>query len=342
MNTFIIALSMLLVSIHAYASDFPAKEIYAKFSPSVMVIRSAGEGGSGSIGTGSIITGDGLVITNAHVIINKEANKPYPKVSVFIKPNKLLGITRDDLDKSYDVQILKYDAALDLALLRIRDYDFKADIIELADPQEIDVGEEVIAIGHPEQGGFWTLTYGRISGEIKDFQGVPGKEMYQTDTSVNRGNSGGPLIDRRGYMVAVNSNIARLSKDGLPITGINFAIKSSVVKKWLAENGYMISYGTKPLSGEETKIAKLPEEKSQPVVKPRSPEEKKAVPQSEAVKREETEKKVTPPVEEKKTGPKKDEKRFETPKHPYDYDAFLRAAERDLENMMEEMREKFR
>lgn len=332
MKKVFIFLCICLFSIPAYASDFPAKEIYARFSPSVMVIRATKEGGIGSIGTGSIITDDGLVITNAHVVINKEENKPYPKVSVFIKPKKLLGVTKDDLDKSYDVRILKFDVPLDLALLKIKGYDFKADVIELADPQEIEVGEEVIAIGHPEQGGFWTLTYGRISDEIKDFQGVQGKEMYQTDTSVNRGNSGGPLLDRRGYMVAVNSNIARLSKDGLPITGINFAIKSSVVKKWLRENGYNIAYGTKPL---------VEEEKTQPAAKPQSPEEKKTTPvisnkkpelQSEPVKAEDAGKKTS----------QTEKMRFATPKRPYEYDAFLKAAEKDLENMMEEMRGKFR
>ena len=122
----------------------------------------------------------------------------------------------------------------------------------MADPDEIKIGEEVIAIGHPEQGGLWSLTYGRISGSIENFSDIDGKDVFQTDTSLNRGNSGGPLLDQRGYMVAINSNIARLGSGGLPITGVNFAIKSSVVKKWLSKEGYTIAYGQKPLI-EETK-----------------------------------------------------------------------------------------
>ena len=55
------------------------------------------------------------------------------------------------------------------------------------------------------------------------------------ETSVNRGNSGGPLLDGNGYMVGINTAIARKSEDGLAITGINFAIKSSVVRKWVGE-----------------------------------------------------------------------------------------------------------
>ena len=139
---------------------------------------------------------------------------------------------------------------------------------------------------------------------MKDYQGVTGKDVYQTDTSVNRGNSGGPLLDRRGYMVAINSNIARLSRDGLPITGVNFSIKSSVVKKWLNENEYTIAYGKKPLDEEDKKIEVI-----------------------EAGKEPDTQK-----VED----------RFNTPARPYDYNEFLKAAEKDIEGMMEEMKGKIK
>lgn len=177
------------------------------------------------IGAGSIISRDGLVLTNTHVVIDKSTNKSFPHISIYLKPDKLTGVVKDDLSRRLDAQVLHYSVELDLALLKAKDLHSEINIIELADPSEIKIGEEVIAIGHPEQGGFWSLTYGRISGELSNYQSMPGKDMYQTDTGVNRGNSGGPLLDRREYMVAVNSNIARLSKDGLPITGVNFAIK---------------------------------------------------------------------------------------------------------------------
>jgi serine protease Do len=51
----------------------------------------------------------------------------------------------------------------------------------------------VVAIGHPEQGGLWTLTTGVISAEIDNFNGVKGKQVFHTETGLNRGNSGGPL-----------------------------------------------------------------------------------------------------------------------------------------------------
>ncbi|MBI5194468.1 MAG: trypsin-like peptidase domain-containing protein [Nitrospirae bacterium] len=345
--------SVLYFPIPSFASDFPAKEVYARYSPSVMVVRATDEKGEGSIGTGSIISDDGLIITNAHVIFDKEEDKPFPVIVVFTKPKKLIGVTKNELDKSYEVEILKYDVPLDLAILKIKNYDFKADIVALADPQEIEVGEDVIAIGHPEQGGFWTLTYGRISGEIKDFQGVPGKEMFQTDTSVNRGNSGGPLLDRRGYMVAVNSNIARLSSDGLPITGINFSIKSSVVRKWLSENGYEVAYGKKPLTAinepvTSGAITKADENNApSPGTAPIKSENAKIIPpplnevDAQAV--------IPPPLTgggkgegELRGFSSKPEKKFETPQTPYDYDAFLKEAEEDLKEMMKDMRQEIK
>ena len=309
---------LLLLSLPAlsYAADFPAKEVYIKSSPLVVVVKASREGGSGMISSGSIISRDGLVITNAHAVIDKEENRPYQKIVAFIKPPKVFA-TKDDLDKYYEAEVLHFDSPLDLAVLKLKGFERKTDIVEFADPQDIGIGEEVIAIGHPEQGGFWTLTYGRISAEHRDYKGVPGKDMYQTDTSVNRGNSGGPLLDRRGYMVAINSNIARLSKDGLAITGINYSIKSSVVMKWLNDNGYKVAYGTK--SAIELSTAK-----------------------TDTVVEEPKEKPETRPALVKESAVKVEEKKFETPKKPYDYDALLKAAEKDLEDMMDEMRGKTR
>ncbi len=100
---------------------------------------------------------------------------------------------------------------------------------------DVGVGEATAAIGHPEHGAKWSLTTGRIGGEWANFEGVTGKDVYQMETSVNRGNSGGPLLDGNGYMVGINTAIARRSEDGLAITGINFAIKSSVVRAWLGQ-----------------------------------------------------------------------------------------------------------
>ena len=99
------------------------------------------------------------------------------------------------------------------------------------------VGDRVVAIGHPEQGGLWTLTTGVISAEVENFNGVKGKHVFQTETGINRGNSGGPLFDGEGRMIGVNTAIARVASDGLPITSISFSLKSSVATQWLREQG---------------------------------------------------------------------------------------------------------
>lgn len=300
----VILFSIFIMSVDSYASDFPAKEIYARFAPSVVVIKASDGSGAGMIGSGSIISNDGMVITNAHVVISKDGKKPYSRIIVYVKPENKASVSDDDLSKYFEAEVLHYADELDLAMLKLQGFDVRANIIEFADPAEIDIGEEVVAIGHPEQGGFWSLTYGRISGEMRDYQGITGKDVFQTDTSVNRGNSGGPLLDKRGYMVAVNSNIARIGKGGLPITGVNFSIKSSVVKKWMAENGFTIAYGKTPLPEVEKKVEHVTAGKS---------DDKTAT-----------------------------EEKFSTPARAYDYDSFLKAAEKDIEDMMEDMRGKTR
>src|SRR3989304_5734656 len=241
---------VVVFSVASYAAGFPAKKIYETYSPSVVVIRASGEKGGGMIGAGSLISGDGLVVTNAHVVMDRDKTVIYPKIKVYLRPERVTGFVEKDLAKGYGAEVIAYSVELDLALLKMSGVPPGLNAIEFADPEEISVGEEVVAIGHPEQGGFWSLTYGRISGEIGDFQGIEGKDVFQTDTSVNRGNSGGPLLDMRGYMVAVNSNIARVGADGLPITGVNFSIKSSVVKDWMKKKGLAVKYGTRPLTSE--------------------------------------------------------------------------------------------
>ena len=306
-------IGIIIFPLRTYASDFPAKEVYKKISPSVVVVFASE---TTTAGAGSIISKDGLILTNAHIVVDSETEKPYSEIRLFIKPANLTGIAKTDLTKYAKAVVLSYSNKLDLALLKIDRIPSSMNIIEMADPLEIKIGEEVVAIGHPEQGGFWSLTYGRISGSFKDYGGISGKDMYQTDTSVNRGNSGGPLLDRRGYMVGVNSKIARLGRGGLAITGVNFAIKTSVVRKWLAKNGYRIAYGTKPLKKEENEVT----------VKP-----------PEAFKEKEEKE-----VEEKKPTIEKKEDRFLTPKRPYDHDDLIKATEKDLEEMIKEMKGKIR
>ena len=101
----------------------------------------------------------------------------------------------------------------------------------------------MVAIGHPEQGGLWTLTTGVISAEVDNVNGVKGKQVFYTETGLNRGDSSGPLLNREGRMIGVNTAIARVAPDGLPINSIGFSLKSSVARQWLREQGVGVRAG---------------------------------------------------------------------------------------------------
>ena len=232
----------------AFAADVSPAQIYASAAPAVVFIAAVGAEGTGS-GTGSIIDAKGLVLTNAHVILDGKTDAPAKKIFVFLKPDRVIGdmSNQANLTRRHMATVVAYHKDLDLALLSIADAVNPLPVLAFADPGVITIGSRVLAIGHPESGGLWTLTTGVISAEWQDFNNVPGKDIFQTETSLNRGNSGGPLIDLDGHQVGVNSMIARKSKDGLAITSINFAIKSSVARDWLGKQGVQIAYAAQPV-----------------------------------------------------------------------------------------------
>ncbi|MBS2023176.1 MAG: trypsin-like peptidase domain-containing protein [Deltaproteobacteria bacterium] len=232
MSRLIVLALLLAPALSARADEIDYKKLYAQTAPAVVLIYGE-EGKVGSVGSGSIIRGDGLVVTNAHVILNHDTQKPFEKLFVFMKPDKVTGHNADDLQKGFVAQWLAFSPELDLALLRMVDAPATLPVIELSDDSNVGVGEATAAIGHPENGARWSLTTGRIGGEWADFDGVKGKDVYQMETSVNRGNSGGPLLDGNGHLIGINTSIARRAADGLAITGVNFAIKSHVVRAWI-------------------------------------------------------------------------------------------------------------
>ena len=221
--------------------DLTPREIYERDSPAVvMIIGYSNSGQRGSGGTGSIIQQDGLVLTNAHVVIEEETGKPYPRLTIYLKPDRVTGDPRADLSRSAKGRVVAFSPPLDLALLKIDGPPGPFPVLELDDSDRIEIGDRVVAIGHPEQGGLWTLTTGTISAEFENFSATKGKSVFQTETGLNRGNSGGPLLDTSGRMIGVNTAIARLSSDGLPITSISFSLKSNVVKRWLHEQSVAV------------------------------------------------------------------------------------------------------
>ncbi len=302
----------------AFGKDLSPREIYEQVAPGVVMVMGYAEGGGkGSGGTGSIIQSDGLVLTNAHVVLEEQTGKPYARLSIFLKPARVTGESKSDLARMVRVKVLAYSQPLDLALLKLDGVTEALPVVDLSESGLARIGDHVVAIGHPEQGGLWTLTTGVISAEVDNFNGVRGKHVFQTETGLNRGNSGGPLLDGEGHMVGVNTAIARVAPDGLPITSISFSLKSSVAIKWLKDQGVVLR-GTQP-AGQTQPAADQPVQPAPPQPKPVSPPQADLSPKPT----------ITPQVLQP------------TPARPYNLDELVsdRAkTEADLDSMMSEMR----
>jgi serine protease Do len=302
------------------------QEIYQARAPGVVVVFASDGRVKASAGTGSIITADGKVLTNAHVVAKQ--GRVLSHTWVYLRPERLQGSTRRDLTRRYEARVLDVAHDLDLALLQIESPPGQLRPIPFGDSEAVQVGSPVVAIGHPETGGLWTLTTGSISAVIADFQGVDGRDAFQTEASVNRGNSGGPLLDAEGHMIGVNTSISRKASDGLAITDINFSIQSRVAQRWLKKHR-----GVRLPAPEAGRVSLAPQPR--PSRKPAPPppaevqEDPAFVARAEAAEQGKVEAEPLPPKQL-------------TKKRPYDMEGFLadRLEEvRELEELMEESRD---
>jgi S1-C subfamily serine protease len=195
-----------------------ASQLYRNLSPLVVMIVT-----DDGLGSGSLITDDGYVLTNNHVVIGFDA------VSVILKP-VVEGDAPSDAD-AFMGDVVKVDEVADLALVKIRNWQ-PWRFVELGDPDAIEVGDDVHAIGHP-RGETWTYTKGVISamrrGYSWSYQGEfkHQADVIQTQTPINPGNSGGPLFDDEGRLIGVNSFVDDQAQ------GLNFAVSVREVRRFL-------------------------------------------------------------------------------------------------------------
>jgi serine protease Do len=176
-----------------------------------------------SLGSGFIIDPAGLVVTNNHVIADAD--------EIHIK-------LHDDTDLK--AEIVGKDPKTDLALLRVKS-DKPLPFVSFGDSDGIRVGDWVLAIGNPfGLGG--TVTAGILSAHHRDINAGPYDDFLQTDASINKGNSGGPMFNIKGEVIGINTAI--YSPTGGSI-GIGFAIPSSLAKPVLDQ---LKAYG-KPRRG---------------------------------------------------------------------------------------------
>jgi serine protease Do len=164
-------------------------------------------------GTGFFITSDGYILTNNHMVEKDKTTR----ITVTI-----LG------GDEYDAKIVGTDPGTDLALLKIEAKDMP--FAELGDSGQAKVGEWVLAIGNP-LGMEHTVTAGIVSYKGRQIDTQSYQDFIQTDAAINRGNSGGPLINMKGEVIGINSNIVTSGFGGGGNIGIGFAIPSNIAKK---------------------------------------------------------------------------------------------------------------
>lgn len=164
-----------------------------------------------SLGSGVIISSDGYIVTNNHVIDGAD---------------KILVSLPDNSKKEYEAKIIGKDPRSDLAVIKINAKNLP--FAKLGDSNDLMIGDVVFAIGNPFGVGE-TVTQGIVSALNKTEMGINDYENFiQTDASINPGNSGGALVDSRGALIGINTAI--LSRTG-GNHGIGFAIPSDMVKR---------------------------------------------------------------------------------------------------------------
>lgn len=169
------------------------------------------------LGSGFIISSDGLILTNAHVV----------------KGATSVRVTLTD-HRSYKAKVLGYDTKTDIAVLKIPATNLPT--VKLGNPNHLEPGDWVLAIGSP-YGFYNTVTAGIVSAKSRSLPDDSMVPFIQTDVAVNPGNSGGPLFNAKGEVVGINSQI--FTQTGA-FEGLSFAIPINVadrVAKQIIEHG---------------------------------------------------------------------------------------------------------
>ncbi|WP_069129988.1 S1C family serine protease [Rhodohalobacter halophilus] len=178
-----------------------------------------------NMGSGFIISEDGLVVTNQHVVGSDPSE---------------ISISLGD-GSTFDAELVGVDELTDIALIRIRS-DQTFPFLNFTDSDSVIVGEWSIALGNPFglfDDGQPTVTVGVISAKNRDFRANPNNprvyiDMIQTDAAINRGNSGGPLLNSNGEVIGMNTFIYT-GGTSAGFVGLSFAIPSNRIEKIISQ-----------------------------------------------------------------------------------------------------------
>ncbi|WP_374578272.1 S1C family serine protease [Phenylobacterium sp.] len=218
-------------------------QVYQQAAPSVVLIIS-----EDGIGSGALISADGKIVTNQHVVGEDE------EVGVIFKPaGEGTQVTGADIRPA---KVIRRDAVSDLAIVQVAEVPPTVKPLKIGGAAGVEVGADVHAIGHPT-GQVWTYTRGIVSQIRRDFswEGYGDVEhkaaaIIQTQTPINPGNSGGPLLNDDLEVVGVNS----FSSEG---EGLNFAVSGDDVKALLAATADRMPAKSTPRKNKASTACKL-------------------------------------------------------------------------------------
>jgi S1-C subfamily serine protease len=219
----------------ASAGEFDARQVYEKAAPGVVTILSVFDGSSSAgilggggpaagQGSGFVISSDGEIVTNAHVVTDAEASGGgdiHPAKEVYVQFPDRNQVAAD---------IVGFDPFADVALLKVDPDGLDLNPLDLGSSSEIQVGQHVAAIGSPfgEQN---SLSVGVISATGRSVESLTDFQIddaIQTDAAINPGNSGGPLLDADARVLGINQQIRTASGAD---EGVGFAVPVDLVQR---------------------------------------------------------------------------------------------------------------
>ena len=195
--------------------NFPGQDPRGQAAPRSRSFKAPMEHGAGS---GVLVTEDGYILTNNHVVEDAE------KISVTLADGR-----------KFTAKVVGRDPQTDIAVIKVDSQDLPA--ITLANSDQIEVGDVVLAIGNPFGLG-QTVTSGIVSAKGRATLGLDYEDFIQTDAAINPGNSGGALVDADGRLVGINTAI--LSRSG-GNQGIGFAVPANLAR-WVMDG--LVEYGS--------------------------------------------------------------------------------------------------
>jgi S1-C subfamily serine protease len=206
-------------------SGFSPAALFDKSASGVVLVVStfggSGLGGGEALGSGFIVSKDGTILTNAHVVTSN--GQKATKVEVAFRQGQ------DQTSPHVTAKLVGVDVTSDIAVLKVSPGSRTLTPLPLGDSSNLTIGEWVVAIGNP-LGYSFSLSQGIVSGTARDLQAPNGAIIpngIQTDAAINQGNSGGPLIDANGEVIGINEQIASTSGS---FSGLGFAIPINTAK----------------------------------------------------------------------------------------------------------------